>query len=1150
MKIVEHLSFAVAFLILLFSCSEDENLVPNVNYRQELKLQGGIEQIYTSRVTDNGFADGDVIGVFAVDYLENGNPGTLQAVGNNATNVPFTFHAKENKWTGATSIYWKDKKTQVDLYGYYPYVDEMTDVNSYPFEIKTDQKSEVGHTGKSGYEMSDFLYAKTTKLAPTTALINLQHRHIMANVVVRLLKGEGFTAEEWAAFEKVVMVENTLRHTTINLATSDIVLDKSQKASGIVAATSGDRYVAVVAPQVVAADTKLLSITIDGVSYEFKRPEKMEYFSGKSHKFTIEVNRRGPKGDFEFKLIDESISPWETDPISHNGAVREYLVANVPQCGQLELTLKKMNVDPFLVKNLKIVGELDGQDCDFIREYMPYLEALNLREVIFRSSFFYDNNSDVCEDYIIPSKAFFEMKTLKYVTLPEKLKRIGEMAFRNTILTGSLIIPEGVTHIGGNAFSNWQSYTEVSSNLTGELKLPSTLVYIGPSAFENCGFTGELRIPESVEYIGNAAFSDCRNFTGQLILPVGLKEIGRGGAFWGLNGMGGHLVIPKNIKYVEGFGPNFSSVSIPEGVTHLGYRCVTGLKGDVHLPSSIRTLSSDAFASMAIHHINLPEDLDFLETGVFNYCDLRDTFYIPPKVPYIPEYAFANNKKLEAVVIPASVERIDSWAFSGDFSLGYVRCLGTTPPVVADHSSFDGVAKDNFTVVVPPEAVEAYRQAPYWKEFKRIAAYRNFVCRPTMAKVLNAGGTRDIILNADGQWKMTYCPDWCHLSVTEGFKKTQIKLTIDPMVHGSENRSDSIKFQLLDTEQHMTYMTVSQYDYAYDEDQMIQLQSATVGNGINVFIVGDGYDAQDISEGIYLKDLRQEMEYFFGVEPYKTYRDYFNFYTGIALSYESGVGSLAVLRNTKFNTSYGNFTSDSRISTDVDGGMKYAVSTVPQLQEKLNQLLVIMIPNSNVYDGITFTWTEGAALALCPKSDNDYPFDARGVLQHEACGHGFAKLADEYIYHMQFIQKCPCVCCAHVADLMATKSMGWYENITLNGKYRNHEWSRFMTHPKYADKVELYEGGYFHSWGVYRPELNSCMNDNVPYFNAPSRMAAVKRIMEYAGEEFTFEKFVAKDKDNMGIDFSDISSRGALWRPSVTHSHNGPVMIQGSPKIK
>ena len=62
----------------------------------------------------------------------------LQNYGNRATNVQHTYHAEENKWTSAVDIYWKDSKTPVDIYGYYPF-SSPEEVRSHSFEVKKDQ---------------------------------------------------------------------------------------------------------------------------------------------------------------------------------------------------------------------------------------------------------------------------------------------------------------------------------------------------------------------------------------------------------------------------------------------------------------------------------------------------------------------------------------------------------------------------------------------------------------------------------------------------------------------------------------------------------------------------------------------------------------------------------------------------------------------------------------------------------------------------------------------------------------------------------------------------------------------------------------------------------------------------------------------------
>ena len=90
----------------------------------------------------------------------------------------------------------------------------------------------------------------------------------------------------------------------------------------------------------------------------------------------------------------------------------------------------------------------------------------------------------------------------------------------------------------------------------------------------------------------------------------------------------------------------------------------------------------------------------------------------------------------------------------------------------------------------------------------------------------------------------------------------------------------------------------------------------------------------------------------------------------------------------------------------------------------------------------------------------------------------------------------------------------------------------------------IYEGGYFHGQGVYRSEVNSCMNNNVPYFSTWSRQIAVERIKAIAVENFDFEDFVAKDSREWGNKFLNRSGGGVAT--AVMHNP-APIVKKGSP---
>ena len=224
-----------------------------------------------------------------------------------------------------------------------------------------------------------------------------------------------------------------------------------------------------------------------------------------------------------------------------------------------------------------------------------------------------------------------------------------------------------------------------------------------------------------------------------------------------------------------------------------------------------------------------------------------------------------------------------------------------------------------------------------------------------------------------------------------------------------------------------------------------------------------------------------------------------------------GMGSVNLVKDAKFGSQY----SLAGITPDTEMIYEYAMKADKVNEGNLNKTLVVMVENTEAYGGICYMWGDGSAIAICPMSRDAYPFDFRGIVQHEAGGHGFAKLADEYIYFNSWLSLCPCY-----NGFLYGKALGWYRNLSDNGDHKTVEWAHLFAHPDYTDKVDMYEGGYTHTRGVYRSEANSCMNNNVPYYSAISRQEMVERIMRYAGLEFSLEDFYANDvRDASNNDF-------------------------------
>ena len=525
-----------------------------------------------------------------------------------------------------------------------------------------------------------------------------------------------------------------------------------------------------------------------------------------------------------------------------------------------------------------------------------------------------------------------------------------------------------------------------------------------------------------------------------------------------------------------------------------------------------------------------------MQIGENAFCHntkLSGTLTFGKNVQNIGASAFQDCMGLEALVFEDGVECIGENAFNGCLKIRKIVCKGTIPPKVLS-GAFSPISGE-CTLEVPESALQQYQTADGWREFNRITVGGDLSVSPHTVSTLNSLTRRTLIIDADGEWSVESCPDWVSLDRTEGNGKTEVTLTVSEMPRGSGNRTGEAVFLCNDFR---VSCTVSQYDCEYAEDEFVSLQRASRGKGIDIVFLGDGFDAGEISKGTLESSLKKAYEHFFNIEPYRTYKDYFNATMAVSLSPESGVGGVNTIIDNKFNTSSkGGSTLGARNGeSDFRQIINYVEEHIPGID--IDKTLVVMVPNTNVYGGMTYLWDEGFAISYCPVRNNSYPDDFRGTIQHEAGGHGFGKLGDEAVIHNSFIDACYCTD-PHDAEFNVAKNNGWYENLSLSGKMSEVPWKHLIFHEKYKSIVDIFEGGYLHSRGVFRSEQTSCMDNGIPYYNTVSRESIVKRIMLYAGEEYSFEDFVKNDSP----DAASSNAAGILTRSG--YSPDAPGTLSG-----
>lgn len=290
-------------------------------------------------------------------------------------------------------------------------------------------------------------------------------------------------------------------------------------------------------------------------------------------------------------------------------------------------------------------------------------------------------------------------------------------------------------------------------------------------------------------------------------------------------------------------------------------------------------------------------------------------------------------------------------------------------------------------------------------------------------------------------------------------------------------------------------------DYSRD-GEVLTLQTATVGKGINIVFLGDGYTDKDMGPGgLYETVMNQAMEEFFAIEPYRTFRNRFNVYAVKAVSKNGHIGG-------EYETAFGSyFGSGSAMGGDDERCYEYALR-VPGITDR-NNLLVNVLVNARRHGGIAGLYQATQSSVTYVSTNGNDPELFGPTLRHEAGGHGFAFLADEYV---QYSGTAPAGHIAHYNDLY--DMYGWYANVDFTNDPAKIRWSAFLADERYAGQVGVFEGGALYEKGAYRPSENGMMNQNFEYHNAPSRWAIYQQIMKRSGESYTFNKFLEYDVVN------------------------------------
>lgn len=285
------------------------------------------------------------------------------------------------------------------------------------------------------------------------------------------------------------------------------------------------------------------------------------------------------------------------------------------------------------------------------------------------------------------------------VVIPNGVTQIGENAFNESKTLTEVVMPDSVTSIGKYAF---QKCIKLKS-----VVFSKQLVTIGYGAFVGCRALKEIELPETIKTIDGGTFAGCVKLA-KVSCAADDYEV-KGNPFSSydqpecklLFDKDGFLIV-SNILYA--YNGNADVITIPDGVTHIFdntfSKTIWEDKSKVQkiiLPDSVRYVGASAFNNCVnLKEIIMPEGIGF-EANTFNGCTglvdengmiiIDNKFYeyygndteitIPEGVEILADNLFnatqyggnPSNDKITRIVLPESLKQIGCCCFRGCLSL-------------------------------------------------------------------------------------------------------------------------------------------------------------------------------------------------------------------------------------------------------------------------------------------------------------------------------------------------------------------------------------------------------------------------------------------------------------------------------------------------
>mgnify|MGYP002672919450 CR=1 FL=1 len=349
----------------------------------------------------------------------------------------------------------------------------------------------------------------------------------------------------------------------------------------------------------------------------------------------------------------------------------QYMTINLSAPGTLgNEALSHVNTLPEM-KYLRLSGKMNADDWNDISK-MTGLVAIDMTNVDVET---------------IPANAFTKT-VIRFIDFPKTLKTIGSSAFYDKLLTGPIVLPEGLDSIASEAF--YRNYiTDVTipasvrvinssafrdNTSLKSVTLGSGLTSISSLCFYGCSNLAIVKGGENVKTIANNAFSNCKLLTSAADLaPVSVGDY----AF-------------QSCEKLESF--NFSN---------------------------IKTYGREAFEyCYALKEADLSTATSLGIECFYNCYNLKKV-KLGDNITTIPGGSFSQCHALEEVILGSSINSLGSNCFGNNQAnaLKRVYITAPAPPAVGSTPFY---SPTSVTLYVPEYAMVSYKLDNYWSKFTKV----------------------------------------------------------------------------------------------------------------------------------------------------------------------------------------------------------------------------------------------------------------------------------------------------------------------------------------------------------------------------------------------------------------------------------------------